>query len=100
MSKSTFNSGGQRRTLTAGCGWTCVGALREVDNKHKIHKKYCEKCKNKILPEFNKKMGLNNGWSLLRGNTVIKQTVPTYVMDNKEKKDREIELDKNNKNKN
>ena len=84
MSKSTFNSGGQRRTLTAGCGWTCVGSLREVDNKHKIHKKYCEKCKNTILPEFNKEIGINNGWKSLCGNTVNNKTIITSVTDNNE----------------
>lgn len=60
-----FQRGGQRRTIEAGCGWRCVGHPQEVNGKFKIHKKFCNTCKDSYtegLPEFNKEGGKMNGW--------------------------------------
>jgi hypothetical protein len=59
-----FNRGGQRRTIEAGCGWRCVGHPNEVDSKYKIHKKFCNTCKdnNFDIPKFNRTNGDINGW--------------------------------------
>jgi hypothetical protein len=60
-----FQRGGQRRTIEAGCGWRCVGHPQEVNGKFKLHKKYCNTCRDahtEELPSFNKEGGKMNGW--------------------------------------
>ena len=59
-----YQKGGQRRTIETGCGWRCVGHPNEVNGKYKIHKKFCDTCKDSIteLPSFNKDAGKINGW--------------------------------------
>jgi hypothetical protein len=62
---ATYQRGGQRRTIEAGCGWRCVGHPQEVNKKFILHKKYCNTCRehhNQELPDFNKEGGKMNGW--------------------------------------
>jgi len=62
---ATFQRGGQRRTIEAGCGWRCVGHPQEVNGKFRIHKKYCDTCREshtQELPSFNGEAGKINGW--------------------------------------
>jgi hypothetical protein len=62
---ATYQRGGQRRTIEAGCGWRCVGHPQEVNGKFRLHKKYCETCREnhtQELPSFNKEAGNINGW--------------------------------------
>jgi len=62
---ATYQRGGQRRTIEAGCGWRCAGHPQEVNGKFRLHKKYCETCREnhtQELPSFNKEAGNINGW--------------------------------------
>ena len=62
---ATYQRGGQRRTIEAGCGWRCAGHPQEVNGKFRIHKKFCETCREnhtQELPSFNKEAGNINGW--------------------------------------
>ena len=63
----TFNKGGQRRTATLGCGWSCVGHPNEVDAKTRRHMRICEVCKSADksaveIPKWDKAIGMSNGW--------------------------------------
>ena len=58
-----FNRGGQKRTIELACGFRIVGHPREVDGKHKIHKKRCSTCSEVDIkiPKFNQESGEING---------------------------------------
>lgn len=68
---SLFNKGGQRRTIEAPCGFRCQGALREVNNKYKIHRGHCSKCLSLAVipepPKFSRIAGEQNGWKGCKG---------------------------------
>ena len=44
MCRTTYSSGGQRRTVETPCGWICQGHPTEVNKKFERHKRYCNKC--------------------------------------------------------
>ena len=64
-----FNRGGQKRTIELACGFRIVGHPREVDGKHKIHKKRCSTCSEEDIkiPKFNQESGELNGSNGFRG---------------------------------
>lgn len=69
-----IHQGGQRRTIMASCGWSAKGHPREVNNKLKIHSRYCEQCRNVGEPSsFDKDMGRNNGWGSVVGDKQAKK---------------------------
>lgn len=68
----TYNMGGQRRTATLMCGWSCVGHPNEVDAKTRRHYRVCSKCKEdgtscNEIPKFDKVVGMSNGWKGVSG---------------------------------
>lgn len=87
MSK-TFNKGGQRRTIEAGCGWRCVGHPTEVNKKFILHKKYCKFCGSHTdLPDFDKTAGNMNGWKgHFHNNNSKKETISYVSVNGKESK--------------
>lgn len=70
MPKSTYNMGGQRRTINAPCGWMCKGSIREVNGRLRIHQRSCGACADvdTNLPAFNSTIGANNGWGGVVGS--------------------------------
>jgi hypothetical protein len=86
MSAKQYNKGGQRRTSTVGCGWSCKGSPREVAGKLKIHRRVCAICKENDkkandIPEFNRMVGEANGWGGInaKGKNITKSL--TTVID-------------------
>ncbi len=80
-----FNKGGQRRTLETPCGWRCVGHPQEVNGKYRIHKKFCDTCKDvNNVPEFSRTNGDVNGWKGISNkncNQRVRNIVTTCVVD-------------------
>lgn len=78
----SFQKGGQKRTIETGCGWRCVGHPTEVNKKFLIHKRYCKDCINNIsvLPKYNRKAGLINGWNGLVGNEQTNKMITTVFV--------------------
>lgn len=68
---TTYNRGGQRRTIEAPCGYRIQGALREVNNRYKIHRNHCSKCLSLAVipepPKFSRIAGEHNGWKGSKG---------------------------------
>ena len=60
-----YLAGGQQRTITCSCGWSCKKAVRDANSAYKRHKKYCEIAKgivdNPTTIPFNKETARNNG---------------------------------------
>lgn len=81
----SFQRGGQRRTIEAGCGWRCVGHPTEVNKKYILHKKYCKDCGDNNtdkLPAFNKEGGKMNGWKgITNRNQQPNQMLTTAFVD-------------------
>lgn len=71
---SQYNRGGQRRTCISLCGFTCKGSIREVNYKHKLHKKVCDICKDLKVEDvpYSRTAGEANGWGGIdaKGNKV------------------------------
>ena len=87
MSANQFNHGGQRRTATIGCGYTCRGHPVEVEKKIKMHFRHCATCKElgidkNEIPKFNKTAGNVNGWGGMdaKGN-MIDRGLSTIISD-------------------
>ena len=74
---SSKQTGGQRRTLTARCGYSVAGHPNEVDKLFKRHQKYCRSgiCQDNDIPEFNAANAKSNGWDGIGKN---KHFVPSY----------------------
>ena len=71
MSSKTFNMGGQTRTITCSCGWSCRKSVREANYAIKIHNKHCELGKNCSTSQnacFDTINGKINGDITVRGN--------------------------------
>ena len=70
-------TGSHRRTLKSmTCGWSATGAVREVQGKYKLHKKYCEICKTtnvkNSIPKFNSNDDAKmNGFQGLSSKNII-----------------------------
>jgi len=65
-----MSKGGQRRTLSAPCGWTTQCHPREANGKYNIHRRYCRSCYEAHiqLPEYNRTIAKNNGWKGIMPN--------------------------------
>ena len=72
-----MTTGFQKRIISLPCGKTIIGAVREADNKLKLHKKCCERCKNLIdtskIGFNNTKNGRNGIHNTRNGNDTMKQ---------------------------
>jgi hypothetical protein len=86
--EKTRNAGGQRRTITASCGWITSGSVVDVDARYKLHLKKCKPCAELALtrktgsklPQFDLmgngranggKGGVSDGRVVTEKNTVV-----------------------------
>jgi len=65
---SSKQTGGQRRTLTARCGYSVAGHPNEVNSLFKRHQRYCDNCRVNDIPHFNAAAAQSNGWDGLGKN--------------------------------